>query len=241
MRGHSVGGYGSVTTNKVIATMMGEIFGFRVQAAPKYGSEKKGLPTNTYLSVVPDGKILTHCELQQVDFVPLMDPTTWYMGNPLVGMQEGGIVFQHTDAASPQELWDSLPGYAKYYMKNHDVRFFGVDTVAIARESCKNDSSLIQRFQGVVLLGVFLKVTPFKSQAKLSDEELFKRIEVPLRKFFGKKGEAVVQDNVAAVKRAYERVFEVPRSIMDATPEHVLADGKAEWDAKGKDVNAFFI
>jgi pyruvate-ferredoxin/flavodoxin oxidoreductase len=33
----------------------------------------------------------------------------------------------------------------------------------------------------------------------------------------------------------------VPREIMDATPEHVLAEGKAEWDAKGKDVNAFFI
>jgi len=176
-----------------------------------------------------------------VDFVPLMDPTTWYMGNPLVGMQEGGIVFQHTDAKTPQELWDSLPGYAKYYMKNHSVRFFGVDTVEIARESCKNDSSLIQRFQGVVLLGVFLKVTPFKEQAGMDDAELFKRIEVPLRKFFGKKGEAVVQDNVQAVKRAYERVFEVPRSIMDATPEHVLAEGQAEWEAKGKDVNAFFI
>jgi pyruvate-ferredoxin/flavodoxin oxidoreductase len=241
IRGHSVGGYGSVTTNKVIATMMGEIFGFRVQAAPKYGSEKKGLPTNTYLSVVPDGKILTHCELQQVDFVPLMDPTTWYMGNPLVGMQQGGIVFQHTDATSPQELWDSLPGYAKYYMKENHTRFFGVDTVAIARESCKNDPSLIQRFQGVVLLGVFLKVTPFKEQAKMSDEDLFKQVEAPLRKFFGKKGEAVVQDNLQAVRRAYERVFEVPREIMDATPEHVLAEGKAEWDAKGKDVNAFFI
>lgn len=241
IRGHSVGGYGSVTTNKVIATMMGEIFGFRVQAAPKYGSEKKGLPTNTYLSVVPAGKILTHCELQQVDFVPLMDPTTWYMGNPLVGMQEGGIVFQHTDATGPQELWDSLPGYAKYYMQSHNIRFYGVDTVAIARESCKNDPSLIQRFQGVVLLGVFLKITPFKEQANLSDESLFKQVEAPLRKFFGKKGEAVVQDNLQAVKRAYERVFEVPRAIMDATPEHVLADGKAEWDAKGKDVNAFFI
>ncbi|MBI5137206.1 MAG: 2-oxoacid:acceptor oxidoreductase family protein [Nitrospirae bacterium] len=241
IRGHSVGGYGSVTTNKVIATMMGEIFGFRVQAAPKYGSEKKGLPTNTYLSVVPKGKILTHCELQQVDFVPLMDPTTWYMGNPLVGMQEGGIVFQHTDAQTPADLWKSLPGYAKYYMKENGIRFFGVDTIAIARESCKSDDSLIQRFQGVVLLGVFLKVTPFKQQAGMSDEELFKHVEEPLRRFFGKKGEAVVQDNLMAVKRAYERVFEVPRAVMEATPPHVLAEGKAEWDAKGKDVNAFFI
>ncbi|MDH5527730.1 MAG: 2-oxoacid:acceptor oxidoreductase family protein [Nitrospirota bacterium] len=241
IRGHSVGGYGSVTTNKVIATMMGEIFGFRVQAAPKYGSEKKGLPTNTYLSVVPEGKILTHCELQQVDFVPLMDPTTWYMGNPLVGMQEGGLVFQHTDATNAQDLWNQLPGYAKYYMKENKTRFFGVDTIAIARESCQNDPSLIQRFQGVVLLGVFLKVTPFQKQAGMSDDELFKHVEEPLRRFFGKKGEAVVQDNLMAVRRAFDRVFEVPREIMDATPDHVLAEGKAEWDAKGKDVNAFFI
>src|SRR5262245_3884165 len=45
MRGHSVGGFGSVTTNKVIATIAGNVFGKDVQAYPKYGSEKKGLPT----------------------------------------------------------------------------------------------------------------------------------------------------------------------------------------------------
>src|SRR5205814_997802 len=43
MRGHSVGGFGSVTTNKVIATIAGNVFGKDVQAYPKYGSEKKGL------------------------------------------------------------------------------------------------------------------------------------------------------------------------------------------------------
>ncbi|OIO55269.1 MAG: pyruvate ferredoxin oxidoreductase [Alphaproteobacteria bacterium CG_4_10_14_0_2_um_filter_63_37] len=241
IRGHSVGGYGSVTTNKVIATMMGEIFGFRVQAAPKYGSEKKGLPTNTYLSVVPEGKIMTHCELQQVDFVPLMDPTTWFMGNPLVGLQEGGIVFQHTDATNAQDLWDSLPSYAKYFMHEHNVRFWGVDTIDIARESCLSDPSLIQRFQGVVLLGVFLRVTPFKDRSGISDEELFAKVEKPIRKYFGKRGEKVVADNMQAIQRGYERVFEVTRDIMNATPADVLAEGKADWDAKGKDVNAFFI
>ncbi|MCI0450687.1 MAG: pyruvate ferredoxin oxidoreductase, partial [Chlorobi bacterium] len=49
MRGHSVGGYGSVTTNKVIASLVEEIFNLNVQAYPKYGSEKKGLPTTYYL------------------------------------------------------------------------------------------------------------------------------------------------------------------------------------------------
>ena len=54
MRGHSVGGYGSVTTNKVIATIAGEVFGLDVQAYPKYGSEKKGLPTTYYLTIAKE-------------------------------------------------------------------------------------------------------------------------------------------------------------------------------------------
>src|SRR5262249_24234695 len=51
MRGHSVGGFGSVTTNKIIATIAGNVFGKDVQAYPKYGSEKKGLPTTYYLTI----------------------------------------------------------------------------------------------------------------------------------------------------------------------------------------------
>ncbi|MEG3638992.1 2-oxoacid:acceptor oxidoreductase family protein [Magnetococcus sp. PR-3] len=241
VRAHSVGGFGSVTTNKVIATMLGDIFGFRVQAAPKYGSEKKGLPTNTYLTVTPTGKILSHCELRQVDFVPLMDPTTWFMGNPLVGLSDGGIVFQHTDEPNAQALWDSLPSYAKYFMKEHKVKFYGVDTIDIARESCLSDSSLIQRFQGVVLLGVFLRVTPFQKNAGMDDKALFEQVRKPLDKYFGKRGQKVVDDNLDAVKRGFDRVMEVTDEIMDATSAEELAKGKEEWDAKGKDVNAFFI
>ncbi len=241
IRGHSVGGYGSVTTNKVIATMIGDIFGFPVQASPKYGSEKKGLPTNTYLTTTKEGKILTHSELQQVEFVPLMDPTTWNMGNPCVGLQEGGAIFQHTDVEDPQGLWDSLPVWARYFMVENHIRFFGVDTVRIARASCKSDDSLIQRFQGVVLLGVFLRVTPFQKEAGMSDDDLFAKVEAPLKKYFGKKGDAVVRDNLNAVRKGFDEVFEVPRAIMEATPRELLAQGKEEWDAKGKDVNAFFI
>jgi pyruvate-ferredoxin/flavodoxin oxidoreductase len=49
MRGHSIGGFGSVTTNKVIASVAADVFGKHVQAFPKYGSEKKGLPTSYHL------------------------------------------------------------------------------------------------------------------------------------------------------------------------------------------------
>ncbi len=241
IRGHSVGGYGSVTTNKIIATMMGDIFNFNVQASPKYGSEKKGLPTNIYLTTTKEGKIMTHSELQQVEFVPLMDPTTWNMGNPMVGLLDGGTVFQHTDETTPEGLWNSIPDWGKYFMVEHKIRFFGVDTIAIARESCRSDESLIQRFQGIVLLGVFLRVTPFKDDAGLTDEALFERVKKPLTYYFGKRGESVVKDNLDAIRRGYEQVFEVPRELMLKTDAAVLAKGKKEWDEKGKDVNAFFI
>jgi pyruvate-ferredoxin/flavodoxin oxidoreductase len=41
MRGHSIGGYGSVTTNRIIAAVVGSLSGLKVQAYPLYGSRKK--------------------------------------------------------------------------------------------------------------------------------------------------------------------------------------------------------
>ena len=72
MRGHSVGGFGSVTTNKVIATIAGQVFGKDVQAYPKYGSEKKGLPTTYYLTIA-ETHIFSHSELAYVNLIVLND------------------------------------------------------------------------------------------------------------------------------------------------------------------------
>ena len=85
MRGHSVGGYGSVTTNKVIATIAGEVFGMDVQAYPKYGSEKKGLPTTYYLTIAKE-HIRVHSELEHVEFIPLNDVNAFNLENPLTGL-----------------------------------------------------------------------------------------------------------------------------------------------------------
>jgi pyruvate-ferredoxin/flavodoxin oxidoreductase len=68
--------------------------------------------------------------------------------------------------------------------------------------------------QGIVLLGVFLRVTPFQSEHAISEEVLFKGVEKSLRKYFGKRGEQVVQDNLKAVSRGYREAIEVPRGIM---------------------------
>ena len=58
--------------------------------------------------------------------------------------------------------------------------------------------------QGIVLLGIFLKSTPFAQG--MDDSDMYPAIEKSLRKYFGKRGEQVVQDNLTCVRRGYDEV-----------------------------------
>ena len=217
MRGHSVGGYGSVTTNKVIATIAGEVFGMDVQAYPKYGSEKKGLPTTYYLTIAKE-HIRAHSELNFVEFIPLNDVNALNIGDALEGLAPNGIVFAQSPHTEPEKIWASVPAWARQRIREKNARLFALDTVAIARE-VSSLADLQQRMQGIVLLGVFLRVTPFREESGIGDEQLFTGVENSLRKYFGKRGERVVKDNLNAVRRGYTESIEVPREIIMANAE----------------------
>jgi len=72
------------------------------------------------------------------------------------------------------------------------------------------------RMQGIVLLGAFLKLTPYAKQSEMQDEEVYAGLEKALRKYFGKRGEQVVQDNLTCVKRGYSEMQEIPHEVMTA-------------------------
>src|SRR5437867_452693 len=224
MRGHSVGGYGSVTTNKVIATIAGEVFGMDVQAYPKYGSEKKGLPTTYYLTIAKD-HIRVHSELEHVEFIPLNDVNAFNLENPLAGLSDNGMVFVQSPKTEPAEIWAAVPAWARRNLIQKNARVFALDTVKIAKE-VSSLADLQQRMQGIVLLGVFLRVTPFTAESGVSEDDLFKGVEKALRKYFGKRGERVVQDNLKAVSRGYRELMEISREVMLANP------GKAQVAAQ---------
>ncbi|MBS72341.1 MAG: pyruvate ferredoxin oxidoreductase [Thermoplasmata archaeon] len=202
MRGHSVGGFGSVTTNKVIATISADLFGKYVQAYPKYGSEKKGLPTNFYLSIA-DEHVRIHHELDILDFIAVQDVNAFSTGNPLKGLKDDGTVFIQSTAESPTEVISKLPTWAQNEISNRNLNVLYLDTAKIARE-VSSSADLVVRMQGIVLLGIFLKSTPFAQG--MDDAEMYPAIEKSLRKYFGKRGEQVVQDNLTCVRRGYDEV-----------------------------------
>ena len=208
MRGHSVGGFGSVTTNRVIATILGDLFKLHVQAYPLYGSEKKGLPT-TYFLTVAEERIRTHSELAHVDFVPLNDVNAFHLGNPLAGIAAGGTVFIQSSDADPAAIWKRIPDEAQAIIRERGLRILALDTQKIARETTSRPELQV-RMQGIVLLGIFLRATPFLSRLPYTDDEIDRAVERSMRKFFGKRGEAVIQENLRAARRGFSEVFEVP-------------------------------
>jgi pyruvate-ferredoxin/flavodoxin oxidoreductase len=212
MRGHSVGGFGSVTTNKVIATIAGNVFAKDVQAYPKYGSEKKGLPTTYYLTI-GDSHVEMHSELEHVDLLCINDPTAILNPNTLEGLQPGGKIFMQSPHAKPAEVWQDVPERVRKIIRDRQVRVFYCDMVKIAREVA-SQPDLQMRMQGIVLLGAFLKLSPYARESQMSDDEVYAGVEKALTKYFGKRGGQVVQDNLDCVKRGYNEMREIPKEIM---------------------------
>lgn len=207
MRGHSIGGYGSVTTNKVIASLVGDIFGLHVQAYPKFGSEKKGLPTTYYLTVANQA-IIEHAELEHVEFVPVNDVNAFHCSDPLKGLLEGASLFIQSRYQSDAEVWWRIPQRARQTIETKNIQVYYLDAVKIAREVASS-ADLLQRMQGVILLGIYLRVAPFVSQKQLREVELFAAIEKTVRKYFGRRGEQVVQDNMLAIKKGYSELRKI--------------------------------
>ncbi|HEY7451790.1 MAG TPA: 2-oxoacid:acceptor oxidoreductase family protein [Candidatus Limnocylindria bacterium] len=225
VRGHSIGGFGSVTTNKLVASIVGELFGRHVQAYPRYGSEKKGLPTTYYLTIA-DEPIRQHAELEQVEFVPLYDVAAFRHANPLRGLADGGALFIQTPLADPAAIWESLPASARAEILARRIEVWALDTAALARRHAPRPE-LEVRMQGVTLVGVFLRVAPFADQAGLDRDALMAAVADRLGRFFGKRGAATVRANLSVITEAYDSVIHVtgalagpnlpaPRELMEA-------------------------
>jgi pyruvate-ferredoxin/flavodoxin oxidoreductase len=214
MRGHSVGGFGSVTTNKVIATIAGNVFGKDVQAYPTYGSEKKGLPTTYYLTIA-DTHIDMHSELEKVELLCINDPTAMLSPLTLKGLVPGGAIFMQSPYPDAADVWKRIPAENQRTVREKKIRVYYCDMVRIAREEA-NDPDLQMRMQGIVLLGAFLKLTPYAREGEMTDAQVEAGVEKALRKYFGKRGEQVIRDNMKCINRGRDETREIPQDVIAA-------------------------
>jgi pyruvate-ferredoxin/flavodoxin oxidoreductase len=207
VRGHSIGGFGSVTTNRLLATVAGDLFGLHVQAFPRYGSEKKGLPTTFYLTLAEE-PVRFHSELEQVDFVALHDVAAFRQGAPLHGLADDGTIFVPSPLDDARAIWETIPADDRVEIARRRIRVVALDSAGLARAYAPRPE-LVVRMQGIALVGAFLRVAPFAERAGLDREALMGAVRERLGRFFGKRGTAVLDANLAVVTAAYDGLVDV--------------------------------
>jgi pyruvate-ferredoxin/flavodoxin oxidoreductase len=158
-----------------------------------------------------------HCELEQVDLLCINDPTAVLSPITLHGLVPSGAIFMQSPYTDPAEVWKRVPEQNRRAIRDKKIRVFYIDMVKIAREIA-SEPDLQMRMQGIVLLGAFLKLTPYARESNMDDEQVYAGVEKALRKYFGKRGDRVVQDNLNCVKRGHGDMKEIPAAIIHQQP-----------------------
>jgi pyruvate-ferredoxin/flavodoxin oxidoreductase len=152
-----------------------------------------------------------------VDLLCINDVTAILNPLTLEGLQPGGNIFMQSPYAEPVDVWNHIPAEVKKLIRDRKVKVHYTDMVKIAREVASR-GDLQMRMQGIVLLGAFLRLTPYAKDSQMSDEQVFAGVEKALRKYFGKQGEQVVKDNLTCVQRGYSEMKEIPASVIYPNP-----------------------
>lgn len=224
VRFHSIGGWGMITTGKNLGEIIGDFGNYLtdkdpqydadgrvipklwIMANPKYGSEKKGAPTNYYLTVARD-RIKVNCELNHVDVVLCCDPKAFTHTNPLEGLNKGGaLVWESSD--TPETAWQRVPAKHRQFIKDNHIRIYILPGFEIARQAT-SQAELQLRMQGNSFLGAFFKVSPFLKDNGISEELFSETVQQQYVKKFGRFGDAVVKSNMDVMIGGFSRVVEI--------------------------------
>lgn len=197
IRFHSVGGYGTVATGKLLTDLLSSLLGLHSKSAPKYGSEKSGAATNYYITLSPEPVLVTNAELEDVEVVVAPDHQVFAHTNPLKGLVAGGTLILQSDL-SPVEVWASLPAFARRAIRERRIRLVVLDAFAVARRHAPN-AELETRMMGIAFIGAILGRVPAINAAG-DQENLESRVRGELSKKFGRRGEKVVAANMATIR-----------------------------------------
>ena len=138
-------------------------------ANPKYGSEKKGAPTNYYLTVARE-QIKVNCELNHVDVVLCCDPKAFTHTNPLEGIKKGGcIVWESSD--TPETAWQRIPAQHRKFVKDNNIRVYILPGFEIAQQSDATRRSCNCACRATRFLGAFFRVSPFLKHNNITEEQ----------------------------------------------------------------------
>jgi len=193
---YGLGADGTVGANKNSIKIIGEDTENYAQGYFVYDSKKSGAMTVSHLRFgkkpIRASYLITRANFvacHQFSFLERID---------VLKLAEAGATFLLNSPFGPSEIWEHLPESLEREIVDKKLRFFVIDAFQVAR-----DNGMGGRINTV------MQTCFFALSGVLPREEAITAIKHAIEKTYGKRGEAVVQKNFAAVDNALANLFEV--------------------------------
>ncbi len=226
-----LGSDGTVGANKNSIRIIGDHTDLEVQAYFEYDSKKSGGVTVSHLrfgkKAIRAAYLISHA-----DFVACHCTAYLYKYDMVQELREGGTFLLNCPWRA-EELDQKLPGQVKRYIAGHNIRFYIIDAVKIAKEI-----GLGSRVN-TILQAAFFSLTSL-----LPQEETVRLMKEAAAKTYARKGEGVVKMNHAAIDAGMHAAVKVivPERWKDSREEKMVQTyrssnmGKTAWDESRKEM-----
>jgi pyruvate-ferredoxin/flavodoxin oxidoreductase len=199
---YGLGADGTVGANKNSIKIIGEETDYFVQGYFVYDSRKSGSVTVSHLRFgyqpIRSSYLITQANFvacHQFFFLERFD---------VLKAAASGATFLLNCPYGAEEVWDRLPRSAQQQIIGKNLRFFVLDAYKLAREAGLGGR-----------ISTIMQTAFFAVAGILSKDQAISAIKKAIQRTFGKRGEAIVQKNFAAVDSALQHLAEVrvPRQV----------------------------
>ena len=191
-----LGSDGTVGANKNSIKIIGEGTDLFAQGYFVYDSKKAGARTISHLRFGPEPIHSTYL-INEADFVAVHQ-FGFLERYETLGLAKHGATFLLNSPFGPDEVWNQLPRSVQQSIIEKELSFHVLDAYKVSR-----DVGLGVRINTV------MQAAFFHLSGILPPEEATDRIKDYIRKTYGKRGEAVVLKNNAAVDAALDHLHQV--------------------------------
>jgi len=213
-----LGSDGTVGANKNSIKIIGDHTDLKVQAYFQYDSKKSGGVTISHLRFSPS-EIRSTYYVSKADFIACHQESYMNAYEIVEDIKPGGTLLLNSACSTPEGLAKKLPGRVLRYIAKNHIRVYVCDAVSIAKElGLGNRTNMI------------LQAAFFKLAKVIPIDDAVKYMKEAVVETYGRKGEKVVNMNIAAVDAGLANLkeIEVPASWADAV------DYKEEKEIKGR-------
>ena len=194
---YGLGSDGTVGANKNSIKIIGEETEFHAQGYFVYDSRKAGSVTISHLRFGPQPIHSTYL-ISQASFVACHQ-FSFLERLDVLQAAAPGATFLLNSQYGPDEVWDHLPRKVQQDIIRKKLRFYVIDGYAVAHETGMGGR-----------INTIMQTCFFAISGVLPRDEAIAAIKRAIEKTYGKRGEAVVQRNYAAVDGTISRLAEVP-------------------------------